>query len=88
MKVIDWMFDDPDWDPEGEFGVTKEELSDYFWEAQDNRAEIIIKFEDLKKLKRKTIKIAQVVHGRLFIDDMRAVVLPNKKLGVDVDKLG
>jgi hypothetical protein len=89
MKVINWIFDDdPDFDVEGEYGTSKEELAEYYWEIQDNRTEITIKFEDLRKLKRKTIKIAQIVHGRLFINNMRAVVLPNKKLAVDVDNLG
>jgi len=85
-KVINWIFeDDPYFDAEGEYGVSKGELLKYFWQSLDG---IDIKFEDLRKLKRKTIKIAQIVHGTLFVDDMRAVVLPNKKLAVDVNNLG
>ena len=85
MKIVNWIFTDPSWDPKKEFGMTKEELSKYYWEIEKG---LNIKFEDLKKLKGKRIEVAQIVHGRLYLDKISAVVLPNKKLAVNTNKLG
>ena len=63
-------------------------LSNYYLQVSEES--IKIKFTDLKKLglKKKNIYVGQVVHGRFFIDEMEAYILPHNRVAIDIDHLG
>jgi len=74
---------------ERDCGVYRSEygkLSDYYLQVSDDG--IDIKSTSLEKLKKKKIKDAKVVHGRLYIGEINGYILPHNRIAVDIDNLG
>ena len=71
---------------EKDLRLSREELSEYYWWYFPNE-DVDIKFVDLKELKKKEVSLAQIVHGRVFVDEVEAFVIGDK-LAVPVSALG
>jgi len=70
---------------ENDLKLSREELSEYYWDIPNKSVDI--KLVDLKKLKKKEVSLAQIVHGRVFVDEVEAFVIGDK-LAVPVSALG